>query len=96
MIAGRRADFVLFILTVVELGILLVLVPRFTATLCIPLRPGGAAPVGDWLRGVAARGRAPRHRRGGPEPRQPSHAGRGFGLRPALRRLATTGPYRLV
>jgi Isoprenylcysteine carboxyl methyltransferase (ICMT) family len=94
MIAGRRADFVLFILTVVELGLLLVLVPRFTAT--------------DWIYvaqhilvlGIALTRHPPRA-----QDRSPAWGlslaslltlGRGFGLRPALRRLATTGPYRLV
>jgi protein-S-isoprenylcysteine O-methyltransferase Ste14 len=133
MIAGRRADFVLFVLTVVELGLLLALVPRFTAT--------------DWIYvaqhvlvlGIALTRHPPRAQDRSPASTVAvvvSYAypyaqvallrwgtgyvvwprlgvllvtvaaglslaslltlGRGFGLRPALRRLATTGPYRLV
>ena len=133
MVSGRVADFVLLVLTAVELGFLFVLVPRFTAT--------------DWIYvaqhllvlGIALTRHPPKA-----QDRSPAstiavvvsyaypyaqvallrlgwgHAvwptaglvlvtvaaglsaaslfalGRGFGLRPALRRLATTGPYRLV
>jgi protein-S-isoprenylcysteine O-methyltransferase Ste14 len=133
MIAGRRADFVLLVVTAVELALLFVLVPRFTTI--------------DWIYvaqhvlvlGIALARHPPRA-----QDRSPAstiavvvsyaypyaqvallrlgygHAvwptaglllvtvaaglslaslltlGRGFGLRPALRRLATTGPYRLV
>jgi len=133
MVAGKVADFALLIVTAVELGILLVVVPRFTAT--------------DWIYlgqhllvlGIALTRHPPKA-----QDRSPAstvavvvsyaypyaqvallrwgsgHAvwptagvllvtvaaglslaslltlGRGFGLRPALRRLATTGPYRLV
>jgi protein-S-isoprenylcysteine O-methyltransferase Ste14 len=133
MIAGRVADFVLFVVTVVELGFLLVLVPRFTATDWIyvgqhvlvlgialtrhPPRAQDRSPastvalvvsyaypyaqvallrwgtgyvvwptVGLYLVTVAA----------GLSLASLLTLGRGFGLRPALRRLATTGPYRLV
>ena len=133
MIAGRVADFVLFVVTVVELGFLLVLVPRFTAT--------------DWIYvaqhvlvlGIALTRHPPRAQDRSPASTVAvvvSYAypyaqvallrwgtgyvvwptvglllvtvaaglslaslltlGRGFGLRPALRHLATTGSYRLV
>jgi protein-S-isoprenylcysteine O-methyltransferase Ste14 len=133
MIAGRRADVVLFVLTVAELGLLIALVPRFTAT--------------DWIYvaqhvlvlGIALTRHPPRAQDRSPASTVAvvvSYAypyaqvallrwgtgyvvwprlgvllvtvaaglslaslltlGRGFGLRPALRRLATTGPYRLV
>ena len=133
MIAGRGADFVLFVVTVVELGILFVLVPRFTAT--------------DWVYvaqhilvlGIALTRHPPRAQDRSPASTVAvvvSYAypyaqvallrwgtgyvvwptvglllvtvaaglslaslltlGRGFGFRPALRRRATTGPYRLV
>ena len=133
MVGGMVANFVLFVVTVVELGLLFVLIPRFTAT--------------DWVYvlqhllvlGIALTRYSPKA-----QDRSPASSfavvvsyaypyaqvallrwgwgyavwptagvvlvtiaaglslaslltlGRGFGLRPALRRLATTGPYRLV
>lgn len=133
MVAGRLADLVLLVLTAVELALLFVLVPRFTAT--------------DWVYvsqhllvlGIALTRHAPKAqdrstastvavvvsyaypyaqvallRWGWGYAVWPTAGvilvtvaaglslaslltlGRGFGLRPALRRLATTGPYRLV
>src|SRR6185295_8581577 len=133
MVSGRVADFVLLVLTAVELGFLFVLVPRFTATDWIyvaqhllvlgialtrhPPKAQDRSPASTvavvvsyaypyaqvalvrWVRGymvcptvglvlvtVAA----------GLSLASLLTLGRGFGLRPALRRLATTGPYRLV
>ena len=133
-ITGRSvADFVLLLVTLLELGFLLIVVPRFTAT--------------DWIYvsqhllvlGIALTREPPRAQDRSPSSNVAvvvSYAypyaqvallrwgtgyvvwptvgvilvtvaaglsfaslfalGRGFGLRPALRRLATTGPYRLV
>ena len=133
MVTGRVADFVLLVLTAAELGILFVLVPRFTVTdwiyvsqhilvlgIALTRHPPTAqdrSPVstvavvvsyaypyaqvallrwgwghevwptaGMGLVTVAA----------GLSLASLLTLGRGFGLRPALRRLATTGPYRLV
>ena len=133
MVSGRVADFALLVVTAVELGVLFVLVPRFTATDWIyvaqhllvlgialtrhPPKAQDRSPASTvavvvsyaypyaqvallrWGRGytvwptvglvlvtVAA----------GLSLASLLTLGRGFGLRPALRRLATTGPYRLV
>ena len=133
-ITGRSvADFVLLVVTLLELGFLVIVVPRFTAT--------------DWIYvsqhvlvlGIALTREPPRAQDRSPASNVAvvvSYAypyaqvallrwgtgyevwpvagvilvtvaaglslaslltlGRGFGLRPALRRLVTTGPYRLV
>jgi protein-S-isoprenylcysteine O-methyltransferase Ste14 len=127
------ANLVLFVVTAVELGFLLVLVPSFIATdwiylaqhvlvLCIALTRHSPKAQDRSLGSTFAVGVSYAYpyaqvallRWGGGYEVWPTIGvalvtfaavlslvslttlGRGFGLRPALRRLATTGPYRLV
>ena len=133
MIAGRVADVVLFVLTVAELGILVVLVPRFTATDWIYVAQhllvlgialirhepkaqdrSTASTVAVLVSYAYPYAQVALLRLGWGYVVWPTAGlvlvtvaavlslvslftlGRGFGLRPALRQLVTTGPYRLV
>jgi protein-S-isoprenylcysteine O-methyltransferase Ste14 len=133
MVTGRVADIALLVLTVLELGVLFLLVPRFTATDWIyvaqhvlvlgialtrhPARAQDRSTASAVAVGVSYAypyAQVALLRLGWGHPVWPAAGlvlvtvaaglslvslfalGRGFGLRPALRRLVTTGPYGLV